>query len=222
MASDAEMSYIQATLQGIKTWVRLPKDQWPAAWRRMRDRVCPLVRALYGHPDAGGYWERHCEKQVRSVGFVPVPKWNSVFYHPQQDCLLVVYVDDFKMAESKDAVPKMFAKLAEKIKMDAPTSVDRFLGCHHKYLPDKHVDGHVVRRLEYDMSSFFASAVQMYYELAGPNSKPLKKVDTPYIPEKELMEGYPDFADPKADRQVEDSAASTPQRGGTDRQPNFF
>eukprot|EP00971_Amphidinium_carterae_P022182 437546-Amphidinium_carterae.1 len=77
MASDAEMAYIQATLQGIKTWVRLPKDQWPASWRRMRDPVCPLVRALYGHPDAGGYWERHCEKQVRSVGFVPVPEWNS-------------------------------------------------------------------------------------------------------------------------------------------------
>eukprot|EP00971_Amphidinium_carterae_P205023 4069181-Amphidinium_carterae.1 len=53
----------------------------------------------------------------------------------------------------------------------------------------------------------------MYYELAGPNSKPLKKVDTPYIPEKELMEGYPDFADTKADRQVEDTA-TTPQRGG--------
>eukprot|EP00971_Amphidinium_carterae_P286808 5694323-Amphidinium_carterae.1 len=86
----------------------------------MRDLVCPLVRALYGHPDAGGYWERHYEKQVRSVGFVPVPEWNSVFYHPQQDCLLVVYVDDFKMAGPKDAVPKMFAKLAEKIKMDAP------------------------------------------------------------------------------------------------------
>eukprot|EP00971_Amphidinium_carterae_P210090 4167985-Amphidinium_carterae.1 len=53
MASDAAMAYIQATLQGIKTWVRLPKDQWPAAWRRLRDPVCPLVRALYGHPDAG-------------------------------------------------------------------------------------------------------------------------------------------------------------------------
>eukprot|EP00971_Amphidinium_carterae_P270204 5360898-Amphidinium_carterae.1 len=28
------------------------------------------------------------------------------------------------------------------------------------------------------------------------------------------MEGYPDFADPKADRKVEDAAATTPQRGG--------
>eukprot|EP00971_Amphidinium_carterae_P111052 2199813-Amphidinium_carterae.1 len=64
------------------------------------------------------------------------------------------------------------------------------------------------------MSSFLASAVQMYYELAGPNSKPPKKVDTPYIPEKELMEGYPDFADPNTDRKVNDAAATTPQRGG--------
>eukprot|EP00971_Amphidinium_carterae_P101183 2002141-Amphidinium_carterae.1 len=28
------------------------------------------------------------------------------------------------------------------------------------------------------------------------------------------MEGYPDFADPKADRKVEDAAATAPQRGG--------
>eukprot|EP00971_Amphidinium_carterae_P000151 3338-Amphidinium_carterae.4 len=86
MASDAEMAYIQATLQGTKTWVRLPKDQWPASWRRaswrrMRDPGCPLIRALYGHPDAGGFWERHCEKQVRSVGVILlVPEWPSVFY----------------------------------------------------------------------------------------------------------------------------------------------
>eukprot|EP00971_Amphidinium_carterae_P022387 441490-Amphidinium_carterae.1 len=53
MASDPEMAYIQATLQGIKTWVRLPR------------RLCPSARM----------------EQL-----------------------------------PKDAVPKMFAKLAEKIR----------------------------------------------------------------------------------------------------------
>eukprot|EP00971_Amphidinium_carterae_P296610 5892207-Amphidinium_carterae.1 len=72
----------------------------------MRDPVCPLKRALYGHPDSGGFWERHCEKQVRSVGFEPVPEWPSVFYHAKNDCMLVVYVDDFKMAGPAHLVPK--------------------------------------------------------------------------------------------------------------------
>ena len=31
-----------------------------------------LVRALYGHPDAGGMWERHCEAHLKKVGFVAI------------------------------------------------------------------------------------------------------------------------------------------------------
>eukprot|EP00971_Amphidinium_carterae_P100948 1997158-Amphidinium_carterae.1 len=66
------------------------------------------------------------------------------------------------------------------------TLVDRFLGCHHRELDPISVDGHLVRRVEYDMRDFLDSAVKMYYELAGPNAKPLKKVATPYIPDNEL------------------------------------
>eukprot|EP00971_Amphidinium_carterae_P022302 439870-Amphidinium_carterae.1 len=32
MQSDAEMAYVQATLKGCPTWVRLPRDRWPDAW----------------------------------------------------------------------------------------------------------------------------------------------------------------------------------------------
>eukprot|EP00971_Amphidinium_carterae_P110797 2194824-Amphidinium_carterae.2 len=70
--------------------------------------------------------------------------------------------------------------------MDKPTSVDRFLGCHHRELDPKTIDGQTVRRLEYDMHYFLDSAVKMYYELAGPNAKALKKVATPYLPDTEL------------------------------------
>ncbi len=53
--ADAERAYTQSWLGGITTWVRLPLDQWPASWKGMRDPVCKLVLALYGHPDSGGY-----------------------------------------------------------------------------------------------------------------------------------------------------------------------
>jgi len=51
---DAVQSYTQSRLGGVETWIRLPEDQQPASWRGIRDPVCPLVLALYGHPDAGG------------------------------------------------------------------------------------------------------------------------------------------------------------------------
>ena len=69
--SDGESSYTQARLKGKKTWVRIPRDQWPPGWfdssgtPRYKDPV--LVLALYGHPDAGTFWEQHCEaKSVTS------------------------------------------------------------------------------------------------------------------------------------------------------------
>eukprot|EP00971_Amphidinium_carterae_P261906 5195017-Amphidinium_carterae.4 len=55
------------------------------------------------------------------------------------------------MAGPKDQVPRMLQLLSTKIKMDKPTTVDRFLGCHHRELEPISVDGHLVRRLEYDM-----------------------------------------------------------------------
>ena len=82
-ASDADQAYTQALLgdevpgRGIvdckvktETWVRLPPEARPISWANsnFRDPVVPLIRALYGHPDAGGYWEAHCEKHLREVG----------------------------------------------------------------------------------------------------------------------------------------------------------
>ena len=72
--ADATQAYTQSYLKGPKTWVSLPKDQWPKQWfddkgrAKYREPVVPLIRALYGHPDSGGYWERHCEAHLRKVG----------------------------------------------------------------------------------------------------------------------------------------------------------
>ena len=66
--ADAEQAYTQSKLGGVPTWVSLPRDQWPKAWEKYDDPVCPLVLALYGHPDSGGYWERHCEAHLAEAG----------------------------------------------------------------------------------------------------------------------------------------------------------
>ena len=41
--ADAEQAYTQSKLGGVPTWVRLPIEQWPPAWKGMKDPVCPLV-----------------------------------------------------------------------------------------------------------------------------------------------------------------------------------
>jgi hypothetical protein len=55
--ADAAPAYTQSLLGGTETWVSLPREEWPESCEGMRRPVCPLVEALYGHPDAGGCWE---------------------------------------------------------------------------------------------------------------------------------------------------------------------
>ncbi|WP_288992890.1 hypothetical protein [uncultured Marinobacter sp.] len=71
--ADAEQAYIQADLKGNECWITLPPDQVPASWKKkyphIRSPVVRLVKALYGHPDSGSFWEEHCDIRVRAQGF---------------------------------------------------------------------------------------------------------------------------------------------------------
>ena len=96
---DAELAYVQSRLGGTETWVRIPKDRWPVEWAgKFRKPVVLLKLALYGHPDAGGYWEFHCKEKLVAGGFTPVHDWNSMYWHNKLKLLLMAYVDDFKMS----------------------------------------------------------------------------------------------------------------------------
>ena len=132
--ADAEQAYIQAELATeVPTWVELPPERWPASWSKYQRPVCKLRLALYGHPDSGGFWERHCEKHLKSVGFVPVRDWRSVFIHPALGALLVVYVDDFKMAGPAGKLPEAWRLIRSGIKTEDPSALTKYLGCEHTF-----------------------------------------------------------------------------------------
>ena len=132
--ADAKQAYTQALFQGVATWVRLPRNRWPKEWQGMKDPIVPLKLALYGHPDSGGIWERHCEKELKKVGFEAVLTdiWKSVFYHPKKKLLLVVYVDDFKLAGPKATIKEGWDSISSVIDMDLPEVIGRYFGCMHK------------------------------------------------------------------------------------------
>eukprot|EP00959_Pyramimonas_sp_CCMP1952_P180757 3779894-Pyramimonas_sp.AAC.1 len=56
---DAKPACAQSKLGGIPTFIFLPGDEWPPAWKDMRNPVCPVILSLSGHPDSGGCWEQH-------------------------------------------------------------------------------------------------------------------------------------------------------------------
>ena len=113
-----------------ETWVSLERDQWPASCAGMRDPVCPLLLALYGHPLAGTYWEQFCiDIAVNKCGFLPIPGWECLFYNPELQTLLSIYVDDFKVAGLVDSVYETWTRLREYLTLDNPEPFGRYLGC---------------------------------------------------------------------------------------------
>jgi hypothetical protein len=57
MISDADAAYLQTWLQAlIDTWAVIPREFWPASWiGKYVEPCCPLILALYGYTDSGGY-----------------------------------------------------------------------------------------------------------------------------------------------------------------------
>ncbi len=77
---DVRGVYTQPLLRGAEAWVTLTEKRWPKQWRdKFRKPVVRLILALYGHADAGGFWEEHCEEQLMSIGFKRLAEeWQGV------------------------------------------------------------------------------------------------------------------------------------------------
>ena len=100
---------------------------------KFRKPVVQLILALYGHTDAGGFWEEHCESQLFSIGWVRLAEeWPGVYWHEETKSLLIVYVDDFKLAAKAEFQDRLWAGIRRVIDMDPETLDGRFLGCSHE------------------------------------------------------------------------------------------
>ena len=187
--ADGVQAYIQADLRGPKTWVDIPREHWPPKWFRadgspMYGRpVVRLIKALYGHPNAGAFWEQECGRRLRTLGFAPIDEWPSVFFHAEEQCLLVVYVDDFKLAGPTTTLASMWTLIRSIITTTDPEPVTHFLGCDQ--CEGEHIldNGSIVRTMTYSMRPFLETCLSAYLELSGQPESSLSIVATPYLAE---------------------------------------
>ena len=122
---------------------------------------------LYGHPDAGGWWERHAEDKVVKEDFTRIENMPSMFWHPKMEVLLIICVDDFKMAGRASRVLDAWVRLRKHIKMSNPESAIRFLGIHqqvHRGVSSGSND--YANYLEYFGDEFLEQCCERYLELS--------------------------------------------------------
>ena len=69
--------------------------------------------------------------KAHPFGFAPVEGWRLVYWDAVHKLLLIVYVDDFKLAGPKNSLPEILALIRKGLHMEPPTKVGSFLGCNH-------------------------------------------------------------------------------------------
>ena len=183
--ADAIQAYLQASLTGVACWVELPDEAWPP-WidrKRYRRPVVRLIKALYGHPDAGTMCEKHCDQAVKKLGFVPIgSNWPSMYYYARLKLLLVVYVDDLKLAGPEGNLVEGWKMLRSLLNIEPETDLGMYLGCTLRKGESRLKDGTRVSTMTYDMESFLEQCIERYKEVAGKDVV-LKSVATPSLPE---------------------------------------
>ena len=111
---------------------KLPEDQWPAWWKErfsnMGRPVVRLLRTLYGHPDALGYGERHCDGHVVKCSVKRIEDWDSCFWHPDVKLFLVIYVDYFKLNGPESKLEPMWEKIREGLEIGRSKGNDLISG----------------------------------------------------------------------------------------------
>ena len=211
--ADATQAYVQALLEGVgikPTYIHLPMDAWPEEWLPenrakkglppLRRPVVRLLRALYGHPDSGTLWEKHCDKALQAQGFSPIENWSSCYWHEEKQLFLCVYVDDFKLSGPTGNLAKGWEMVKVALDIDPPEDAGLYLGCVHEKekltitdpcFPKGSADFEV---FSWNDGDYLKSTVQRYCTLSKQitgQDVNLKWVATPFIPEEESQLAKP-------------------------------
>ena len=160
---------------------------------------------------------------MRAVGFEPIgEEWPSVYIHEKLQLVLVVYVDDFKMAGPQKNLAQGWSMLRTRLKIEPETGLDMYLGCNQSKGNVTLGNGHRVTTVTYDMEQFLRSCVDRYLEVAGDVK--LNKVVTPdlheetknHVSRKPVREGPSVVCNWCNNLVPTDGSATVPdQRGGT-------
>ena len=204
-AADAIKAYVQAYLKGKhKTWIELPPELRPAWWKtKFVKPVVLLIKALYGHPDAGGLWEAHLKRALHNLGGSEVVEFPGNFYFPDTKLLLSTYVDDLTLAGPIDQRQPFWEKLTSLVDVEPPEPIYRVLGRNHSIvdLPwqqvaaegatsnsdsSKPTPNKPVSHMVFDMYDYALQTVELYKSITGIDK--IKPAATPFVPEGSILE----------------------------------
>ena len=136
--ADGEQAHVQAEMKGTPTWICFPPDQrpvwWAQAYPNMKKPVRRLLKALYGHPDAGTYRAEQCQEHTLSVGFhASEDGWVSCYWHDELRMFLRICVDDCTFSGPDKSIKQGWALLRKGLVIEPEARIEKngiaYLGC---------------------------------------------------------------------------------------------
>ena len=118
----------------------------------------------------------------RSKDSNPWENWPSVYFRKKLKLLLVIYVDDLKMAGPTQNLKEGWSLLRQAIEIEPEVDSGLYLGREIHYGSEKMSDGHEVRTVTYDMTKFLRDCVSKYRECSVYEGD-FPKVPTPHLVE---------------------------------------
>ena len=113
--------------------------------------------------------------------------------------MLIIYVDDFKLAGPSQNMNKGWELLTEGIKIGKPEVIDAngtsYLGCIQRRFAGVDSTGRSINTMEYDMKEFVQSCIDRYVEMTEIGSEP-RHYATPMLPESMVHQEITNFTCP--------------------------
>ena len=183
---DARKAYTQSRIDGegrIPTWVRLPREWWPASWfgkdgkALYRDPIVRLLVSLYGHQESGPLWDKKKSKAMICCGWKELESCPDSWFHSGHDATMDIYVDDFVLNAAEKAEAKIWKDLEKHLDFgDAAEPIARHLGAYYSV---ERKDG--LTNFKVSMEDYFREAVTKYK--ADTETTHLPVAHTPYTAE---------------------------------------
>ena len=219
-AADAISAYTQVKMEDASTLLKIPKVRmsrylYTSTKTQMaqimvqygRSSRCSWAENLCGHLLAGLFCERQFEKILLKYGWEKVSNCECLFVHREKGLFLSVYVDDIKLAGTKQNIDPMWKVLNKEVDLGGPTSfLDHvYLGCtqrqceiskdivdNYRTMFGSRISAEGTEKIpsseivhisswSYDMEGHAKKYVARYCELANKTTEQWYKVATPCL-----------------------------------------
>ena len=110
-------------------------------------------------------------KFENSTSFPVGEEWPSMYFHKKLKLLLVIYVDDLKLAGPEENLTKGWEMLRSKLNIEPETDLGLSLGCILRKGSTKLHVGTPVSTMTYDMEGLLKLSVEKYLDIVGKDTK---------------------------------------------------